>query len=54
VFLFVAIVGAGRVLWDGMAHDGFSPEYFAVLYGTPLVATALSFLALRKGRSSFA
>jgi hypothetical protein len=48
VFLVAAIAGGGGILWDGRAHDGFSPGYFALLYGTPLMAAVMSFLALRR------
>ena len=50
IFLFAAYVGTGTLLWDGRAQDGFSPAYFASLYGPPLAAVVLTYLALRKDR----
>ena len=50
IFVMVAYLGTGTLLWDGRAHDGFSPAYFASLYGPPVVATVFSYFALRTRR----
>jgi hypothetical protein len=51
LFLFVAGGMAGEIYWNGVNHGHFLPGYLASLYMPPLLATAVSYLAFRLGKT---